>query len=80
MNINWKGCGRKRQLSNLRHYPGMSLKGLSKTTKNSSQDSPFQDRELEVDTKFSPVSLGLIEITRPFFETVEARFVQECVP
>jgi hypothetical protein len=32
--MNWKGCGRK-QWSNLRYYPGISLEGLRKTTKSS---------------------------------------------
>jgi hypothetical protein len=29
--INLNGCGRKWSWSNLRHYPGMFLEGLSKT-------------------------------------------------
>jgi hypothetical protein len=32
--INWKGYGRKRSWRNLRHYPGICLEGLRKTTKN----------------------------------------------
>jgi hypothetical protein len=37
--MNWKGCRRKRSLPDLRHYWGICLEGLRKTTKNLSQDS-----------------------------------------
>jgi hypothetical protein len=46
--MNGKGCGKKRLWLNLRYYPGICLKGLSKTTKNLSRDSqsPGQDLKL----------------------------------
>jgi hypothetical protein len=33
--MEWKGCGRKRSVPNLRYYPGICLEGLNKTTKTS---------------------------------------------
>jgi hypothetical protein len=36
--MNWKRRGRKRQWPNIIYYPGIFLQGLSKTTKNLSQD------------------------------------------
>jgi hypothetical protein len=32
--LNWKGFGTKRSLPILRHYPGIRLEGLRKTTTN----------------------------------------------
>jgi hypothetical protein len=37
--MNWKGCGRKRSCCHLRYYPYISLKELSKSTKNFGQYS-----------------------------------------
>jgi hypothetical protein len=35
--MNWKGCGRKKALSNLRYYTRIFSEGLRKITKNLSQ-------------------------------------------
>jgi hypothetical protein len=47
--MNWKGCGRKRSLHNLRKYLGIYLGRLSKTTEDFSQDTRFPDRYLNPD-------------------------------
>jgi hypothetical protein len=44
--MNWKGCGRKRSWPNKRHYPGIFLEGLRKSTKNLSWDSRSPGRDL----------------------------------
>jgi hypothetical protein len=47
--MSWKGYGRKRSCTNLRHYPGTDLEGLRKNTKNFSSNilSPGRDLNLE---------------------------------
>jgi hypothetical protein len=45
---NWKGFGRKQLWRNLRYYPKIQLEGLRKTTKNLSQDSRSQGRDLNL--------------------------------
>jgi hypothetical protein len=45
--MNWEGCGSKRSLPNLRHYPSIRLEGLRKITKDMSQDGRSQDRYLK---------------------------------
>jgi hypothetical protein len=44
--MNWKGFEWKRSWPNLRYYSGICLQGLSKTTKNLSQDSCSPGRDL----------------------------------
>jgi len=48
--MNWKGCRRKLSLSNAMYYPGICLKGLSKTTKNIRDDSRSSSRDLDPGT------------------------------
>jgi hypothetical protein len=43
---NWEGCGRKWSWPNSRHYPGICLEGLRKTTETLTEDSRFPDRDL----------------------------------
>jgi hypothetical protein len=42
--MNWKVCGRKRSWHNLMYYSGICLEGLTKPTKNLSQDSRYPGR------------------------------------
>jgi hypothetical protein len=44
--MNWKGYGRKWSCTNLRHYPGICLERLRKTTKILSQDSRSLGQDL----------------------------------
>jgi hypothetical protein len=44
--MNWKICGKKRSWPNLRYYPGIRLKGLSKAMSNISHNSRFPGRVL----------------------------------
>jgi hypothetical protein len=46
--MSWIGCGRKWSWPEFRHYPGICLEELRKTTTNLSQDSWSPGRDLNV--------------------------------
>jgi hypothetical protein len=46
--MNWEGCGRKRSCTDLRHYPGICVEGLRKTTKILGQDNLSPGRNLNL--------------------------------
>jgi hypothetical protein len=43
--MNWKECGRKRLLPDLKQYPDTCFEGLRKSTKDAGQDIPCPSRD-----------------------------------
>jgi hypothetical protein len=48
--LNWKGCGRKQSLQNLKYYPGILLEGLNETIKKR-HNSRFPKHDLNQDIR-----------------------------